>query len=115
MADVDPSLWDLQRLIERNHQDSREDILDLKSQLARSTADTDEKFRLYLLREVFEAKEAAHAAREQAMLQRIGVLEEGRKSDKSQIRGAIVTAVASVVATIVAAVLLAAILGGGKP
>jgi hypothetical protein len=115
MADEQPSLWDLQRLIERNHADAREDILDLKTQLARSTADTEEKFRLYLLREVFEAKEAAREAREAAMVQRIGVLEEGRKSDKSQIRGAIMTAAGSVVATIIAAVILAAILGGGKP
>lgn len=106
MAD-DPSLWDLQRLIERNHADAREDILDLKAQMARSVEQTDARFRLYLLREVFDAREAS-------MLLRIGALEEMAKTSRAQVRGAIMAAVGSVVATIIAAIILSVILGG-KP
>lgn len=109
MADEQPSLWDLQRLIERNHADAREDILDLKSQMARVAEQTDARFRLYLLREVFDAKEAA-------MLLRIVNLEEAARTAKTQNRAAIMTAVGSVIATIIAAILLSALLGGGgKP
>lgn len=107
MAD-DPSLWDLQRLIERNHADAREDILDLKAQMARVAEQTDARFKEYVLREVADA-------REKSMLLRIGNLEEAAKTAKGQVRGAIMAAAGSVVATILAAIILSVILGGGKP
>lgn len=110
MADEQPSLWDLQRLIERNHADAREDILDLKAQMVRSAEQTEQRFNLYLLREVFDAREAS-------MLLRIASLEEAARTAKFQNRAAIMTAVGSVLATIIAAIILSTLLGsgGGKP
>jgi hypothetical protein len=107
MADEQPSLWDLQRLIERNHADSREDILDLKAQMARGVEQTDARFKEYVLREVFDA-------REKSMLLRIGNLEETSRTSRTQVRGAIMAAAGSVLATIIAAIILTVILGG-KP
>lgn len=109
MADEQPSLWDLQRLIERNHADSREDILDIKNQMSRSVEQTDARFRLYLLREVFDAREAS-------MLLRISNLEDAAKTAKTQVRGAIMASAGSVVAGILIAIILSVVLGGGgKP
>lgn len=107
MADVDPSLWDLQRLIERNHADSREDILDLKSQMVRASEQTDQRFKLYVLREVADAKEAS-------MLLRVAALEEAAKTAKTQNRAALMTAVGSVIAAVLTAIILSVVLGG-KP
>lgn len=109
MADEQPSLWDLQRLIERNHADSREDILDLKAQMARGHEQTDARFKEYVLREVFDA-------REKSMLLRIGNLEEAAKTAKTQIRGALMASAGSVIAGILIAIILSVVLGGGgKP
>ncbi|WP_395109771.1 hypothetical protein [Actinomadura sp. SCN-SB] len=103
----EPSLWDLQRLIERNHADAREDILDLKAQMASAAQANDERFRLYLLREVFEAREGS-------MLLRIGALEKSAETAKTQIRGALMASAGSVIAGILIAIVLSVVLGG-KP
>lgn len=107
MAD-EPSLRELKSLIERNHADVREDYLDLKAQVARDATTLAEKLQQFVLKEVFEAKEAA-------MLQRIITLEDSAKTARGQNRAAIMTAVGSVIATVLAAIILTAILGGGKP
>lgn len=107
MAD-EPSLWDLRNLIERNHADAREDYVDLKSQVARDMASVLAQMQQFVLKEVFEAKETA-------MLQRIATLEEAAKTNRSQVRGAVMAAVGSVVATIIAAIILSVVMkGGGK-
>lgn len=107
MADA-PTLWDLQRLIERNHGDSRDDILDLKLQITRDSERNAAQFERYLLREVYDARETA-------MLQRIANLEDAAKSSRTAVRGALYAAVGSVIATILAAVVLAVVFKGGKP
>jgi hypothetical protein len=104
----EPTLRQLKELIERNHADARDDYLDLKAQVARAAEKNDEKFKLYLLREVFDAKEAA-------MLQRIGVLEESARTVRTQVRGAIMASAGSVIAGILIAIILSVILKGGKP
>lgn len=106
MAD-EPSLRELKSLIERNHADVRDDYLDLKTQVARDSAALADRLQQFLLKEVFEAKESA-------MLQRIGALEEAAKTSRAQVRVAVMAAVGSVVATVLAAIILAAIYGG-KP
>ena len=107
MAD-EPSLRELKSLIERNHADVREDYLDLKTQVARDATALSDKLQQFVLKEVFEAKEAA-------MLQRIAALEESAKTSRGQVRGAVMAAAGSVIATIIAAIILSVILGGGKP
>ena len=107
MAD-EPSLRELKNLIERNHADAREDYIDLKAQVARDMANVLNQMQQFLLREVFEAKEAA-------MLQRIATLEEAAKTARQQVRGAVMAAVGSIVATILAAIILSVLLKGGKP
>lgn len=104
----EPSLWDLQRLIERNHADNREDILDLKTQVTRDAAAISAQMERYVLREVYDAHKAA-------LLQRVVALEEAAKASRAAVRGAVYAAVASVVASVLASVILAVILNGGKP
>jgi hypothetical protein len=104
----EPSLRELKNLIERNHADAREDYIDLKAQVARDMANVLNQMQQFLLREVFEAKEAA-------MLQRIATLEEAAKTARQQVRGAVMAAVGSIVATILAAIILSVLLKGGKP
>lgn len=106
MADA-PTLWDLQRLIERNHTDNREDILDLKAQGTRDSANIAAQMERFVLREVYEAREAG-------MLQRIHALEEAAKTARTSVRNAVYAACGSVFATILAAVILAVIFKGGK-
>lgn len=109
MPDGAPTLWDLQRLIERNHTDSRDDIIDLKSQVARDAAALAAQMERFVLREVYEAREAA-------MLLRISNLEEAAKTSRTTVRNAVYASVASVFSTILAAIILAVIFkGGGKP
>lgn len=103
-----PTNWDLQRLIERNHSDSREDILDLKTQVATQASHIAAELQRFVLREVYEAREAA-------MLARIGRLEEEAKTHRGQLRSAVYASVGSVVAAIATAIILAVILKGGKP
>lgn len=107
MAD-EPSLWDLQRTIERNHAENREDILDLKAQMVRASEQNDDRFRLYLLREVFDARESS-------MLQRIGSLEEAARTARGQVRTAILAATGSIVASVLGSIIMSVILKGGKP
>lgn len=99
-----PTLWDLQRLIERNHTDSRDDVLDLKAQIQQNAA----QFERYVLREVYEAREAG-------MVQRISALEDAAKASRSAVRGAVYAAGGSVFATILAAIIMAVVFKGGKP
>ena len=103
-----PTLWDLQRLIERNHADTRDDIVDLKAQIAHQSQQNAAQFERYVLREVYEAREAA-------LLRRVEGLEQQQKDSKAAVRNATYAAVASVIATVLAAVILAVILKGGKP
>lgn len=104
----DPSLWEIQRIVERNHAETRDDIVDLKAQVTRDTAQLAAQLERFVLREVYEAREAA-------MLQRINVLEESAKASRSAVRGALYAAVGSVIATILATVILGVIFKGGKP
>lgn len=101
-----PTLWDLQRLIERNHNDSREDILDLKAQAARDSANLAAQLERFVLREVYEAREAA-------MLLRITNLEQQAKDARAAVRSATYAAIASVIATIVAAIIMGYLTKGG--
>jgi hypothetical protein len=103
-----PTLWDLQRLIERNHTDSRDDIIDLKAQVARDAAALAAQMERFVLREVYDAREAA-------MLLRIANLEDAAKASRTTVRGAVYAAGGSVIATILAAIILAVIFKGGKP
>lgn len=106
MADA-PTNWDLQRLIERNHTDGREDILDLKTQVTNQANHIAAELQRFVLREVYEAREAS-------MLARIGRLEEEAKTHRSQLRGAFYASLGSVVAAILTAIILAVIFKGGK-
>jgi hypothetical protein len=108
VTDGAPTLWDLQRLIERNHTDSRDDIIDLKAQVARDAAALAAQMERFVLREVYEARESA-------MLQRISALEEAAKTSRTAVRNAVYAAAGSVIATVLAAVIMAVIFKGGKP
>lgn len=107
MSDA-PTLWDLRQLIERNHTDSRDDIIDLKAQVTRDAASLAAQMERFVLREVYDAHKTA-------MLQRIDALEEAAKTSRTTVRNAVYAAGGSVFATILAAVILAVIFKGGKP
>lgn len=100
-------MWDLQRAIERNHADNREDILDLKAQLTDTKSTITAQLERFVLREVYEAQMAA-------MRERVSRLEDETKAARAAVRGAVYAALASVVASIVAGIVLAVLFRGGK-
>lgn len=101
---IDEAMFrELKGLIERNHTDSRDDLLDVKAQIEKIAA----QFERYVLREVYDARETA-------MLQRISNLEEAAKTSRTTVRNAVYAAGASVFATVLATIILAVIFKGGK-
>lgn len=107
MADVEPSLWDLQNLIERNHQAGKENIADLKAQLGQDLAQVGRdvthisaQLASYLPREVYLAKEETRQAERAGELLRIARLEEERAEIRRSNRTATLSAVSAVVAAI---------------
>lgn len=113
MAD-EPSMWDLQHLIERNHADGKEDIADLKAQLARDTAHITSQLDRYLPREVYNAREETRTATQNASDRRIGLLEEDAKDTRRRASTAFYAAVGAIISGIVVGVALVVIMGG-KP
>lgn len=113
MAD-EPTNRELENLIKRNHTDSTNALTDLKNHV-------DAQFRLYLLRDVYDAREEARAIREAAQDSRMDRMEEDADSDRREAaehrrskweRFWIVTAaIAGGVATVVMTVILTH--GGG--
>jgi hypothetical protein len=73
----EPTNRELENLIKRNHADSREAMADLKNHV-------DAQFRLYLLREVYEAREAAAALREKAQDDRMDRMEADQENDRRE-------------------------------
>lgn len=103
----EPSNGELQRLIERNHAENRDDILDLKTQVARDATINAQQMQQFVLRDVYAVEMAA-------MRERVARLEKEAESARAAVRGAIYAAVGSVLASIIAGVVLAMILKGGK-
>lgn len=113
MADVEPSNRALESLINRNHADNREDILDLKSQVTREITNLVDRMQQYVLREVYDADRRAQAAREQVMNERLGSLQTQVNADRREakdrhksartnfwmVAGGLLAAVATVVLT----------------
>jgi hypothetical protein len=110
----EPSLWDILRLIERNHADNQNDILELKALIAEIRADSAIQLEKYLPREVYLAKEELRMRTDASQDRRIDVIEEEMRQARARTSTAIWTAIASVIATVLAAIILYAILGG-KP
>lgn len=100
-----PNMWDLQRLIERNHADGKEDIADLKNQLGRDVAHLSSQLTSYLPREVFNAKEETRQVERTAELMRITRLEEERAEIRRSNRTAILAAVVAVLAAVATVVI----------
>ncbi len=100
MAD-EPANWErreLKNLIERNHADTREDILDLKAQLTQFMAQINTRLDRYLLREVYQVKQEAQDRRIQA-------LEDERADNRRATRAAFLSAVVAVLVAIATVVL----------
>ncbi|MFI0481750.1 hypothetical protein [Actinomadura sp. 9N215] len=97
MIPIEPSNWELKSVIERNYAETREDIIDLKTQVARDSATYAAQLERYVLTAVYEAQRAA-------MLERIARLENQAESSRAAIRGAMYAAAASVVASLIVAV-----------
>jgi hypothetical protein len=97
----DVANWELRaikHLIERNHADTREDILDLKTQQAQFMAQINSQLDRYLPREV-------HQVKEDAQDQRIKALEDERADTRRASRTASLSAVVAIVAAIATVVL----------
>lgn len=86
MADepYEPSNRALEALINRNHADNREDILDLKTQVTRDLANLVAQLQQYVLKEVYEADRRALAAREQAVADRFARNEAQAEADRRE-------------------------------
>ena len=107
MAD-DAANWELRELknlLERNHADNREDILDLKAQLARDVAHIIGQLDRYVLREVYAADKAALEAR-------LARMEREQEASRNAARAAVYAAAGSIVATVLAAIILSQVLRG---
>lgn len=111
MAD-EPSLWDLQRLIERNHADNKDDIADLKAQNARDTERIAKQLERYLPREVYNAREETRTATQNATDRRVASLEEDAKDTRRRASTAFYAAIGAIISGIVVGVALVVILGG---
>src|SRR5688572_18916659 len=101
-----PSLWDIQRILERNYTDSKEDILDLKAQLTRQQEIVEMRFTQYLLKAVYDAEKKSWE-------ERIDKLEREASATRARATQAVYTALASATAAILAGIVLAIILGRG--
>lgn len=91
----EPSLWELQRVIQAGHRELSGDIAALNTRLDQ-----------YVLKEVYEAHRTADLAR-------IAVLERALETSREQARKAMWTALTSFISPIVVAVVLAVVLQGG--
>lgn len=94
---IEPTLWELKAIIERNYGETREDIIDLKAQVTRDSATYAAQLERYVLTAVYEAQRAA-------MLDRITRLETQAESSRAAVRGALYAAAASVVASLLVAI-----------
>ena len=114
----------LERLIERNHAETGQDIARLEAQHATNHAALVAQLDRYLLTQVYDADERARRARDDARDERIKRLEkaaeeeqkrrdEDRTSNRRMLRSAIVVAVFGVVSTVISAALVAALVKGG--
>lgn len=83
MADESPSNRQLESLINRNHADNREDILDLKTQVTRDIANLIAQLQQYVLKEVYEADKRALAARQEAVDDRFARNEQQAEADRA--------------------------------
>lgn len=92
----EPGLGELSRKIEDFRRDVRDDFAQISAQLER-----------YVLREVYEAREAA-------LHDRLSRIEREQESNRSSARAAIYAAVGSVLASITAGIVLALVLKGGR-
>lgn len=108
----EPSLWDLQRLIERNHLDSQSDVSDIKSQIAEFRASTNTQMAQYVLREVYAAKEESRSVMDAEQNRRIAETAEEIRDARRRASTALWGAVGAVIATVMAAIILYALLGG---
>lgn len=123
--DESPSNRQLEALIKQNHADNREALSDLKSDSRKAIDDlkthVDQQFRLYLLREVYEAREESAAIRERAQDARMDRMEADQENDRREavthrrskwlMFWTVAAAVAGGVATVVMTVLF--VHGGG--
>jgi hypothetical protein len=80
----EPTNRALEALINRNHADNREDILDLKTQVTRDIANLVAQLQQYVLREVYDADKRALAAREQAISDRFARIEADTEADRRE-------------------------------
>lgn len=101
-----PSLGELERLVERNHTEFREDILDLKTALAASAQAMAAQMERFVLREVYDTHR-------QALEARVKDLEDGAEANRAHARTAIYTAIAAVVGAVVSAIVQALLYHGG--
>lgn len=83
MVDESPSNRQLEALINRNHADNREDILDLKTQFTRELGNLVAQLQQYVLKEVYDADRRAQAAREQAIEDRFKRNEQQAEADRA--------------------------------
>lgn len=100
----EPSLWELKNIIERNYSEAREDIIDLKAQIARDSQQHAAQLERYVLMAVYEAQRSA-------MADRIKRLEDQQEAARAAIRGAMYAAAASVVASIIVAIVTTVLRG----
>lgn len=91
----EPTIGELGRKIEDFRRDVRDDFAAMSGQLQQ-----------YVLREVYDAREAALA-------ERLTRIERALEAQKSQARAAIYAAVGSVVASVMAGIILAVLFKGG--
>jgi hypothetical protein len=103
---VEPTLWELKNIIERNYAETREDIIDLKAQVARDSQNYAVQLERYVLAAVYEAQRSA-------MLDRIARLEQQAESARAAVRAALYAAAASVVASLIVAVITTTVLRRG--
>lgn len=100
-----PTLFELKALIDRNHADSREDIVDLKHQLAAVQVAITAQLDRFLLKDVYAAETAAFR-------DRVSRLEKEAEASRAAVRAAVYAAVTSVVASIVAGIIMAVLVKG---
>lgn len=114
----------LERLIERNHAETGQDIARLEAQQATNHSAVIAQLDRYLLTQVYEANERARLARDDSRDERIKRLEKSaedeqkrREEDRAQnrrmLRSAIVVMVLGIVGTVISAAIVAVVVKGG--
>lgn len=100
------ALRELRNLIERNHADAREDNLDFKQQTARDFAALGSRMDQFVLKEVYEAREAAGKARHDALVATVAELQAERATGRNAVRAAVFAAVAAIAASVATAIIV---------